>query len=473
MEKRAISIKESKNIICGSTINGNNNYVEDTMINISYNEFDDYKKIEKDIKREKNFFSRLNDDESEKRQETLEYIEELEKKRQSFISEVYTLAEIFNKIPFKSQRLKDAEKYFIEGKLREANTILKTEDMYVDKDRALIDRKIVNKKCSDLSNEFLVKAKLTSLNYENPTSFKDKYKYYKDSTELFSNFNNVFQYTILQADRNNYEVAEKNYREALGKYRKLAEKNPETYVHYVADILNNLAILQFNRNDYQVAEKNYGEALEKYRRLAEKDPETYMPDVAMTLNNLAILQADRNNYKAAAKSYEETLEKYRRLAEKDPETYMPYVATVLNNFAVLQADKNDYEAAEKNYGETLEKYRKLAEKNPETYMPDVAMTLNNLAILQADRNDYGAAEENYGEALSIRRELAEKDPQVYSLGVIETLINIAILYLNSLGDKNKVALLCLEAKQYINVCPLGENYTETCDSILQYCRNHL
>ncbi|MFL0198061.1 tetratricopeptide repeat protein, partial [Clostridium sp. WILCCON 0269] len=304
-------INNSKNTISNSDINANNIYVGDTII--KYYGFDDYKKLEKYIEREKKFLSRLNSDESEEIQETSKRIEELEKQRQAFISEVYRLAEIFNKTPFKSQRFKEAEKYFIEGKLKEADATLKIEDLYVDKNRALIDREIVDKKCSGLSDEFLVKAKLTSLNYESSSRFRDTCKYYEDSIELFPNFNNVFEYAIYLQNQNENNKALSYYDLILNEFYY------DLGVELKSMTLNNLAILQQSRDDYEAAEKNYVEALSIRRELAKKNLETYMPDVAMTLNNLANLQQRRNDYEAAEKNYVEALSIRRELAKKNPE----------------------------------------------------------------------------------------------------------------------------------------------------------
>ena len=69
------------------------------------------------------------------------------------------------------------------------------------------------------------------------------------------------------------------------------------------------------------AHKEHEEALKIYRELAQKDPETYLPYVAMTLNNLGILDSDQNRMAEARKEYEEALKIYEAFVEQDPEQF--------------------------------------------------------------------------------------------------------------------------------------------------------
>src|SRR5258708_31078368 len=69
------------------------------------------------------------------------------------------------------------------------------------------------------------------------------------------------------------------------------------------------------------ARNEYEEALKTYRELAQKNPETYLPYVAMTLNNLGILDSDQNRMAEARKEYEEALKIYEAFAKQDPEQF--------------------------------------------------------------------------------------------------------------------------------------------------------
>ena len=84
---------------------------------------------------------------------------------------------------------------------------------------------------------------------------------------------------------------------------------------------NNLGNLDIDQNRMEEARKEYEEALKIYSELAQKNPETYLPYVAMTLNNLGILDSDKNRMAEARKEYEEALKIYETFAKQHPEQF--------------------------------------------------------------------------------------------------------------------------------------------------------
>ena len=73
------------------------------------------------------------------------------------------------------------------------------------------------------------------------------------------------------------------------------------------------------------ARMEYEEALKIYRELAQKEPETYLPYVAATLNNLGILDRAENRLEEARKAFEEALAIYEDFAKQDPDQFSPLV----------------------------------------------------------------------------------------------------------------------------------------------------
>ncbi len=244
---------------------------------------------------------------------------------------------------------------------------------------------------------------------------------------------------VIYSNNGFFDEAEKNYTEALDKYRKIAETNPAAYLPDVAGTLNNLGNLYSVTTRFSDAEKSYNEALDIRRKLAEANPAAYLPDMAMTLNNLGVLYKNTTRLSDAEKSYTEALDIRRRLAETNPAAYLPDVSATLNNLGLLYADTMRFSDAEKNYTEALDKYRKLVETNPAAYLPDVAGTLNNLGNLYSDTMRLSDAEKSYTEALDIRRKLAETNPSAYLPYVADTLYNLGNLYSDTtrLSDAEK------------------------------------
>lgn len=64
------------------------------------------------------------------------------------------------------------------------------------------------------------------------------------------------------------------------------------------------------------------------RQLADKNPDTYLHKVAQTLFNMALLYLDRKEYDSAEAAALESLEKYRIMAEKSHAAFDPYVKRV-------------------------------------------------------------------------------------------------------------------------------------------------
>jgi Tetratricopeptide repeat len=54
--------------------------------------------------------------------------------------------------------------------------------------------------------------------------------------------------------------------------------------------------------------------LKIYRKLAEREPKTYLPGVAATLNELAIIDGEQNRTEKARMEFEEALNTYRELS---------------------------------------------------------------------------------------------------------------------------------------------------------------
>lgn len=460
-----VSVDNCKNVAITDSIATNTLHIGDNIIN--YNFFHQYEKIESDIEIAKDLLGRLMVDELEKKDKILNDIKYLESEKQAFISEVYRLTRIFNTTSFKSNRLKIAEEYFKKGNLKEADAILKTEDMYKDKELALIEKQTADKKCKELSNEFLIKAKLSELQYGNFNRFKDTCKLYEDSLQLSSRFENISEYAFylqkhnennraityynlilvehfynldfsskatilnnlanLHKSRNDYKKAEEMYEKALIIRRILAETQLETDIFEVTAVLNNLALLQSEKKNFKEAEKNYKEALNTRKKLAELNYGKYIPYVARIIHNYALLLSDEGKYEEAEIKYEEALNIRRELAKKNPEEYIPNLAATLNDFAIMQNDIKKYKEGEKNFKESLEYFKMLAKKNSEAYIPFLANVLNNIAILQSNNGENGEAEKNYKEALNLQKKLVEKNSETYMPFVACTLNNLADL----------------------------------------------
>ncbi|MBE0637319.1 MAG: tetratricopeptide repeat protein [Bacteroidales bacterium] len=385
--------------------------------------------------------------------------EDIKSKVESFKQDVFRLYDTFTSINVNTERLRLAKAHFDKGEFREADAILKAEEMSSDlsklkeRDSQLDQEKAeVKISCEQIANEFLIKAQLWATFYTEPDWFERTVDFYEKALDAARTHAIISGYALFLKKHNKFNKAQPLYEEALQIYRAFAIEKPETYLPDLAMTLNNLANLQQAKNEFGDAMEKYQEALKIRRALATVNPGTYLPYVATTLNNLAALNYVRNEFSDSMEKYHEALQIYRGIADECPELYLNDVAMTLNNLANLQKAKNEFGDAMEKYQEALHIYRTLANENPSKYLPDLATTLHNLAVLQKDKNEFGDAQEKYHEALQIFRVFSKEDPKAYLPDVSMTLINLSIFYLKSVPDKTKSIALALEtlaiAKQF-------------------------
>lgn len=375
-----ISVQDSKNVVTGEINAKGDVIIGGSKVTNIYGSID-YHKLVEQIKELEEDLNDIPLDRIERRLQKSEELVELRKQEKDFKQEVLRLAGTFSKIEINTERLKKAQQYFTQGKFREADAILKAEELSHDQEHLLNAKESKNRELEELNkqllgnaNEFLIKAQITATNFNNPNRFQDACRFYEQSIRSYAHFVNLFEYAYFLQQHNQHNEAERYYQGAMKRFG--SELDAPTR----ATTLNNLGALQSKKNEFEDAMKSFKEALEIRRKLAQANPQTYLPDVATTLNNLGILQKDKNEFEDAMKSYKEALEIRRKLAQSNPQAYLPDVAMTLNNLGNLQCKKNEFVDALKSYKEALEIYRKLAQTNPQTYLPDVAVTLINLSI---------------------------------------------------------------------------------------------
>ena len=334
-----------------------------------------------------------------------------EQNLENFKRDVLKLAEEINKFPLNTERLKQAVALFDAHKYVEARKVLDAGEITQEQDALLAEQQKLQEKqatiaaqLDDKANEWLLKARLTAIDYSlGEQRIATTSSYFDKALKSGRTPDRLFTYAKFLQDNNQFRPAETLYSEALASYRQLANDNPTVYLPDVALTLNNLGVLvKADSQRRKEAETLYSEALTIRRQLAKDNPTVYLPDVADTLNNLgSLVAADSQRRKEAEKLYTEALTIRRQLANDNPTVHLPDVAMTLNNLGVLvKADSQRRKEAETLYTEALTSYRQLAKDNPSVYLPDVANTLGA----------FGWAYLNWGEpeqALPLLQESAE------------------------------------------------------------------
>ena len=402
------------NSVRQTSISGDN-IARDKIINNYLLGSVDYQQLMAEIKDSEELLAGIATERTDLRLKQSAKLEELRKQLEDFKAQVFRIYEQITRIPINTERLRRAKEHFEKGEFREADAVLKAEEIERDVERLKLEQTAAKDKLAaieqdlaDRANEFLLKAQLSLV-------------------------------TPLAEGEDRFRRTEGCFTQALAAAR-------------TAEALFAYAYFLHQNNAFSKAEPLYQEALQQVRSLAEAEPKAFLKGVANTLNNLAILHADTQAYGPALKEYEEALKIRRSLAEAEPKAFLPYVATTLNNLAILHRQTQDYGPALKEFEEALKLYRSLAEAEPKAFLQYVARTLNNLAVLHYQTQAYGPALKEYEEALKLYRSLAEAEPKAFLKDVAQTLNNLSIFYLYHMPDKAKSVAYAQEARD--NLIPL-------------------
>src|SRR5712691_9030645 len=203
-----------------------------------------------------------------------------------------------------------------EGKLEEAGAVL-------DRLLASGDR-IVEQVAAD----HFKRAEVYTLQWQPENAlphYEHAYRYRPNDVEY------ALHYATALLQQESYAQAQTVYQSSLTMCRQLAEKNPQTYLPYVANALHNLGVLYSLTQQLSDGEQAFHEALTIQRQLAETNPQTHLPGMASVLHSLGTLYSQTQRLSDSEQAWREALTIWRQLAEKTLQAYLPDVTRVLQS----------------------------------------------------------------------------------------------------------------------------------------------
>ncbi|MFE3122955.1 tetratricopeptide repeat protein, partial [Streptomyces hydrogenans] len=213
--------------------------------------------------------------------------------------------------------------------------------------------------------------------------------------------------------------------EASGLYRTLAEANPDAYLPNLATSLNNLSNRLSDVGRWEEGLTAIQEAVTIRRTLAEANPDAHLPDLAGALNNLSNRLGAVGRREEGLTAIQEAVTIRRTLAEANPDAHLPGLAGSLSNLASRLGGVGRWEESLAAGQEASGLYRTLAEANPDAYLPNLAMSLNNLSNRLSDVGRWEEGLAASREAVTIRRTLAEANPDAHLPNLASALNNLA------------------------------------------------
>jgi tetratricopeptide (TPR) repeat protein len=420
--------EKNRNINFGTIETGGGSvYIGDINITNSF----DYQKLKQLIIEQVEIVSEL--PEGNVREKAKFKLNDLIEQERRFKEYVNKLSETFSKIEINTERLKQAKKLFDEGKFREADEILRVDEIQNDQDALLKSKlkkeqevKKLEQQLIDNANEWLIKAQTIELRFDLSNRFDLAIEYYEKALESNKHSEILFDYANFLQKHNQFDRALDIYKDALEVYYVLYKSGSNNSLIPTAAILNNVGIILESRDDLTEAKKYYFDALNIFRELAKIKPEIFLESVAGTLNNLGYLLSKNNDLIEAQKYFEEALEIRRGM--KVTSESLKGIGQVLNNWALLETKLENFENAEKFYREAIEIYRKQLSFGNKSYLSLLSGTLNNFGTLKTIMYKHSEAIQFYEEALNIKKELSKKNPKTFLPDVATSLNNIGNLY---------------------------------------------
>ncbi|HSK70484.1 MAG TPA: tetratricopeptide repeat protein, partial [Pyrinomonadaceae bacterium] len=277
----------------------------------------EYKDLHDQLKTNEELLALIPEENLDKRIALSEKINQLKDEIKQFIKEVLHLAEEFDQIEIKTQRLEEAKEFYNKGEIDKATAIIESdiEQIHNEHQRLIRQRERFENnilpQLKEKSDEFFILAMSKQTDYADYNWFENGCLYFEKSIEAFPTKFNIFQYAFFLQRNNELIEAESYYQEFLTKFSNFIDLSDK------AMVFNNLGDIHYSLSEHEDALKEYKKALEIYRNLAVNNPLTYLPDVATTLNNLGNLHRNTKEYEVAQNEYKEALEIFNKLAVKN------------------------------------------------------------------------------------------------------------------------------------------------------------
>ncbi|MFX1478834.1 MAG: tetratricopeptide repeat protein [Promethearchaeota archaeon] len=239
----------------------------------------------------------------------------------------------------------------------------------------------------------------------------------------------------IYSDLGYFREGEKQYKDALEAYNRLAKKYYKIYLPYIAATQKALGKLYVDLKRFEEAEKVFLEILEVYKELEEKfydvhstdiDPEGEVPEA--DFHSKAIELEDFEDPESLCL---DALNAYNEVAQKYYDVYLPDVTRTQSYFGNIWFDPKLLEETGKKSPESLNYPKLLAKLSYDSHLADIATTQNNLALVYREMGRFAEAEKRHLEALRIRKKLFEQYMQKESPNLALTMIDLGDLYVLS------------------------------------------
>ena len=445
-----MNIEHSQNIVTGDVNAAGNVIVGNGNIIVNLKEAAQYKDLQNKLEDLKGRFNKAlansikyPDDEGFKEEmytvstEQNKIIEQIEALKKAVIK----LAEDFSGISVNSERLKIAKAYFENGEFDKARAVLDAETMtnelnaLKEEQEQLKGKLALNQQSlKEKSNEFLILARLTSIDFTKTDRVETTRNYFEKSVSANAGTENILAYIYFLKENNQFIKAYDVLPQLEILLQQEETKNNRAYTINTIDFWNLKGFLLEQQDKYADAIGSYKEALTLYRNTSAKMDAGSKILLMKILNNIASLLFKVKEYDLALEFTEECVQEYKAVLNPGMELKAEYgralqIAATVNAkiWKIYQTGnslKSRLDASNCNiesiaqFKESISIFREICDKHPEKYLAAYVACLVDEAKWireQSDMNKEGAAdiEKTYAKAVEVCETHSRNNPELF------------------------------------------------------------
>ncbi len=417
-------------------------------------------------------------------------IRKIEKK---FRVDVLRLAAMFEEIEVNTERMAIAEALFEQGKIWEADAILKVSELEGETEQLLAKRtrmesglQLTDSLLAVKAKEWLTKALLTGVRFK-LVNWEDSIQYYiKQSIKCRPIFGNLWEYVefsyyqnsldsaLFYIDRIRTEIpghltdhqqiklnnmlgmiytrqgknaqAEAAYLETIRRLNNWKAEDQKVHLVNEANLYTNLGVLAEHQGEFEKAERHNLQALELLLELSRTDSVAWRDNIASIRNNLGIVYESQRRYSKSKEQHLMAIDLRRAMASSKNWLHQEKLASSLNNLGAVLRKLNELDESIEVLREGFQLWTRLIRIDRQRFLSVFSINKNNLANALSQTQQFGEAEKYYLQAIEDRTELAKREPAEFLPDLAKTKSNLGVLY-NNWKKPEQARIILLEGIQ--------------------------
>lgn len=407
-----------------------------------FNNYKDYNELLQEIEEtQEDIVHAIN---SERKKRKKEKLYKLLQRKKNIEKEILSIVKRMEENKYDTERLIKVEQLIQQGKINEANNLLDRKELANEQSLLLKEKKEldegsnkVNRLLENNAEEYITKAKLTSIDYKNQNRIKETKNYYRKAIKACPKDKYYYAFGSFLTTNGFYNEAETCFDLALKKLLVPENLDFSTLLD-ISDIFNGLGATYNNLSRSTEAIKcleksvHIKKEVAKYSKSDEKDL-----NISVTLNTLAFVYIELGKNDIAESYLKESIDLSKRI--KNPDFWEEeQLARGYDYLGMSKLSQKLFKEAQKLFNKSLPIRLKLVKKykNKSEYLFDLPMTYNSLGSAFFGLGKNIKAKEAWIEALKHTTELFKTNPEKFSLDLAIRLINLAEVSLH-LKDKIK------------------------------------